>query len=200
MGVDICVSKLTKDRAIQFSEDIDCSRFWRWSIWILLKRWIINLVYIYSIPIGFSDLENVGLGTKFVFLGWPKTNIWAIQFSEDFDGGHFEKCHKGGGVPTFQALTSWLLISWVPWTKWYHSRRILGGGGEVLHGFSIMMLHCKTIINKYSENAKSCKALVIMYINEFILSTFSKYNIVYSLSQPSTSWHQKVYDIIIYIA
>ena len=28
-------------------------------------------------------------------------------------------------------------------------------------------------INKYSENAKSCKALVIMYINKFILFTFS---------------------------
>ena len=27
--------------------------------------------------------------------------------------------------------------------------------------------------NKYSENAKSCKALVIMYINKFILFTFS---------------------------
>ena len=25
---------------------------------------------IYSIPIGFSDLENVGLDTKFVFLAW----------------------------------------------------------------------------------------------------------------------------------
>ena len=30
-----------------------------------------------------------------------------------------------------------------------------------------------TIPNKYSENAKSCKALVIMYINKFILFTFS---------------------------
>ena len=27
--------------------------------------------------------------------------------------------------------------------------------------------------NKYSENAKSCKALVIMYINKLILFTFS---------------------------
>ena len=29
------------------------------------------------------------------------------------------------------------------------------------------------INNKYSENAKSCKALVIMYIDKFILFTFS---------------------------
>ena len=29
------------------------------------------------------------------------------------------------------------------------------------------------IYNKYSENAKSCKALVIMYINKCILFTFS---------------------------
>ena len=31
----------------------------------------------------------------------------------------------------------------------------------------------KLKINKYSENAKSCKVLVIMYINKFILFTFS---------------------------
>ena len=30
-----------------------------------------------------------------------------------------------------------------------------------------------TITNKYSENAKSCKALVIMYIIKFIVFTFS---------------------------
>ena len=28
-------------------------------------------------------------------------------------------------------------------------------------------------LNKYSENAKSCKALVIMYVNTSILFTFS---------------------------
>ena len=37
------------------------------------------MYHIYSIPIGFSDIENVGLDTKFVFLGWPNTKIWAIQ-------------------------------------------------------------------------------------------------------------------------
>ena len=48
------------------------------------------------------------------------------------------------------------------------------------------------LVNKYSENAKYCKALVSMYINEFrgcqklILFAFSK-NIVYSLSQQNTS-------------
>ena len=36
--------------------------------------------------------------------------------------------------------------------------------------FVCMYIH---IYNKYSENAKSCKALVIMYINKFILFTFS---------------------------
>ena len=30
-----------------------------------------------------------------------------------------------------------------------------------------------TVSNKYSDNAKSCKALVIMYINKFILFNFS---------------------------
>ena len=60
-----------------------------------------------SIPIGCSDLENVGLDSKFVFLGWPKAKIWAIIFSEDFDGGHFEKCpKKGGSGPIYKALTS----------------------------------------------------------------------------------------------
>ena len=62
----------------------------------LINTWCYQ---IYSIPIGFSDLENVGLDTKFVFLGWPKAKIWAIQFSEDFDGGHFEKCPKRWGLP-----------------------------------------------------------------------------------------------------
>ena len=44
---------------------------------------------IYSITIGFSDLENVGVDTKFVFLSWPKTEIGAIQFSEHIDCGRF---------------------------------------------------------------------------------------------------------------
>ena len=73
--------------------------------------------------------EMLILYTIFVFLGWPKVKIWAIQFSEDFDGGHFESAQKGGGGPTYKALTSRLLISGVHWTKWYHSWRILGGGG-----------------------------------------------------------------------
>ena len=33
--------------------------------------------------------------------------------------------------------------------------------------------HIEYICNKYSENANSCKALVIMYINTFIIFTFS---------------------------
>ena len=40
-----------------------------------------------------------------------------------------KSAQKGGGGPTYKALTSRLLISGVPWTKWYHSWRILGGGG-----------------------------------------------------------------------
>ena len=60
----------------------------------LINAWC---YHIYNIPIGFSDLEKVGLDTKFVFIGWPKAKIWAIQFSEDFDGGHFEKCPKRWG-------------------------------------------------------------------------------------------------------
>ena len=40
-----------------------------------------------------------------------------------------KSAEKGGGGPTYKALTSRLLISGVPWTKWYHSWRILGGGG-----------------------------------------------------------------------
>ena len=36
----------------------------------------------------------MGLDTKFVFLGGPKATISAIQFSEDFDGGHFEKYQR----------------------------------------------------------------------------------------------------------
>ena len=31
----------------------------------------------------------------------------------------------------------------------------------------------KSRMNKYSENAKSCKALVVMYINKLILLPFS---------------------------
>ena len=46
----------------------------------LKKTWCYR---IYNIPIGFSDLENVGVYTKFVFLSWPKTEIGAIQFVED---------------------------------------------------------------------------------------------------------------------
>ena len=89
--------------------------------------------HIYNIPIGFSDLENVGVDTKFVFPGRPKAKIWAFQFSEDFYGGHSEKCPKRWGGPTYKALTSRLLISGVPWTKWHHSWRNLGGGG--VHGY-----------------------------------------------------------------
>ena len=42
----------------------------------LINAWC---YHIYNIPIGFSDLEKVGLDTKFVFIGWPKAKIWAIQ-------------------------------------------------------------------------------------------------------------------------
>ena len=38
----------------------------------------------YNIPIGFSDFENEGVDTKFVFLGWPKTEIGAIQCFERY--------------------------------------------------------------------------------------------------------------------
>ena len=54
----------------------------------------------YNILIGFSDLENVGVDTKFVFLGWPKTEIGAIQFfwkiltAAAFGDGQLEYCLK----------------------------------------------------------------------------------------------------------
>ena len=38
----------------------------------LINTWC---YHIDNIPIGFSDIENVGVDTKFVFLGWPKTEI-----------------------------------------------------------------------------------------------------------------------------
>ena len=42
--------------------------------------------------------------------------------------------------------------------------------GRVAHSIFWFIITCS---NKYSENTKSCKALVIMYINKFILFTFS---------------------------
>ena len=45
-------------------------------------------------------------------------------------GGHFEKCPNLIVSPIFFLETSiWFLR--VPWTKWYHSRRIMGGVGWV---------------------------------------------------------------------
>ena len=52
----------------------------------LIKTWCYR---IYKVTIGFSDLENVGVDTKFVFLSWPKTEIGEIQFSEHIDFGRF---------------------------------------------------------------------------------------------------------------
>ena len=80
----------------------------------LINTWCYQ---IYNIPNGFSDLENVGLDTKFVFLGWPKATIWTIQFSEDSMAAILKSPQKGGGGPTYMALTSRLLISGVHWTK-----------------------------------------------------------------------------------
>ena len=52
----------------------------------LIKTWCYR---INSITIGFSDIENVGVDTKFVFLSWPMTEIGEIQFSEHIDCGRF---------------------------------------------------------------------------------------------------------------
>ena len=84
---------------------------------------------IYNIPIGFSDLENVGLDTKFVFLGWPKVKIWAIQFSEDFDGGHFEKCPKRWGRPNLYGVNISIIDQWGPLNKMIPLMEDPGGGG-----------------------------------------------------------------------
>ena len=84
---------------------------------------------IYNIPIGFSDLENVGLDTKFVFLCWPKVKIWAIQFSEDFDGGHFEKCQKRWGRPNLYGVNISIIDQWGPLNKMIPLMEDPGGGG-----------------------------------------------------------------------
>ena len=51
---------------------------WKWQpSWISHKDMMLSH---YNITIGFSDLENVGVDIKFVFLSWPKTEIGEIQF------------------------------------------------------------------------------------------------------------------------
>ena len=43
---------------------------------------------------------------------------------------HFRKNGRNTqSVPTFLLVTCGISIRWVPWTKWYHSRRFGGGGG-----------------------------------------------------------------------
>ena len=95
----------------------------------LINTWCYQ---IYNIPIGFSDLENVGLDTKFVFRGWPKVKIWAIQFSEDFDGGHFEKCTKRWGQPNLYGVNISIIDQWGPLNKIIPLMEDPGGGG--VHG------------------------------------------------------------------
>ena len=46
-----------------------------------------------------------------------------------FWGGHFEKWLKIVVSPSFFLVTSLIWFLRVPRTKWYHSRRIMGGGG-----------------------------------------------------------------------
>ena len=54
-------------------------------------------------------------------------DIWNLRFW----GGHFEKWLKLIVSPSFFffLVTSLIWFLRVPWTKWYHSRRIMGGGG-----------------------------------------------------------------------
>ena len=75
----------------------------------------------------------MGLDTKFVFLGWPKVKIWAIQLSEDFDGGHFEKCPKRWGRPNLYGVNISIIDQWGPLNKMIPLMEDPGGGGGV-HG------------------------------------------------------------------
>ena len=40
---------------------------------LILRHDVIAFIRSYNITIGFSDLDNVDVDTKFVFLSWPKT-------------------------------------------------------------------------------------------------------------------------------
>ena len=71
----------------------------------------------------------MGLDTKFVFLGWPKAKICAIQFSEDFDGGHFEKCLKRWGRPNLYGVNISIIDQWGPLNKMIPLIEDPGGGG-----------------------------------------------------------------------
>ena len=73
----------------------------------------------------------MGLDTKFVFLGWPKAKIWAIQFSEDFDGGHFEKCPKRWGRPNLYGVNISIIDQWGPLNKIIPLIEDPGGGCTV---------------------------------------------------------------------
>ena len=76
----------------------------------------------------------MGLDTKFVFLGWPKAKIWAIQFSADFDGGHFEKCPKRWGRPNLYGVNISIIDQWGPLNKMIPLIEDPGGGGGGVHG------------------------------------------------------------------
>ena len=67
--------------------------------------------------------------TKFVFLGWPNAKIWAIQFSEDFDGGHFEKCPKRWGRPNLYGVKISIIDQWGPPNKMIPLMEDPGRGG-----------------------------------------------------------------------
>ena len=93
----------------------------------LINAWC---YHIYNIPIGFSDLEKVGLDTKFCvyrLTKWPRYE--QFNFRKISMAAILKSAQKGGGGLTNKALTSRLLISGVPRTKWYHSWMILGGWG-----------------------------------------------------------------------
>ena len=72
----------------------------------------------------------MGLDTKFVFLGWPKAKIWAIQFSADFDGGHFEKCPKRWGRPNLYGVNISIIDQWGPLNKMIPLIEDPGGGAR----------------------------------------------------------------------
>ena len=71
----------------------------------------------------------MGLDTKFMFLGWPKAKILAIQFLEDFDGGHFEKCPKRWGRPNLYGVNISIIDQWGPLNKMIPLMEDPGGGG-----------------------------------------------------------------------
>ena len=112
----------------------------------LINTWCYQ---IYSIPIGFSDLENVGLDTKFVFLGWPKAKIWAIKFSADFDGGHFEKCPKRWGRPNLYGVNISIIDQWGPLNKMIPLIEDPGGGGCTVTPLGPWTITFKLIITRY---------------------------------------------------